>query len=116
MKEETKSYLKYGLRVLILCFVFAVFLAFSAAFMSLWGKSIMVGVFAAYAFVLLSKWGVIEWMQVHGSGLIAEMASCDFCLSWWLCVVLCFGGWVVSGGWGWLPAAFVGTMICRVLK
>lgn len=43
---------------------------------------------AAFALLLLKKWGIIEWLQVHGNDLISKMANCDFCLSWWTCLVV----------------------------
>lgn len=43
---------------------------------------------AAFALLLLKKWGIIEWLQVHGNDLISKMANCDFCLSWWMCLVV----------------------------
>lgn len=43
---------------------------------------------AAFVLLLLKKWGIVEWLQVHGSDLISRMANCDFCLSWWLCLIV----------------------------
>lgn len=49
--------------------------------------SAAVALTAAFALLLLKKWGIIEWLQVHGNDLICKMANCDFCLSWWTCFV-----------------------------
>lgn len=43
---------------------------------------------AAFALLLLKKWGIIEWLQVHGNDFLSKMANCDFCLSWWTCLVV----------------------------
>ena len=47
-----------------------------------------VSFFAVFLLLLAYKWKLVEWLQVHGSERIAEMAHCDFCMSWWLCVLL----------------------------
>lgn len=48
----------------------------------------MVAFAAAFLLLLCYKWGVVEWLQVHGSDKVSKMAHCDFCMSWWLCVIL----------------------------
>ncbi len=75
--------------------------------------ALMVGMWAAFIILLCSKWGVIEWLQIHGSKLISEMANCDFCLSWWACliltiIVLCFVGDVHM-----IAVPFIATPIAR---
>lgn len=116
MKEKTKSYLKYGLRAVVFLAVLAVFVAFSPLFVTMWHKGIAAGVFAAYTLVLCDKWGIVEWLQVHGNEIVSEMASCGFCLSWWVCVLLCICGWFLTGGCDWVIAPFIGTMVCRILR
>ena len=57
---------------LILVVLFAVITAFIATF-----------------FLLLAyKWGVIEWLQVHGNEFVSKLANCTFCLSWWTCLAV----------------------------
>ena len=116
MKEVVRSCLKCCLRLAVILAVLAVFAGFTVAFTSVWHKCIITGAFAAYALVLLTKWGVVEWMQVHGCGFISGLASCDFCLSWWTSLVFCLLGYAVSGGLEWFGAAFVSTLVCRALK
>lgn len=111
-----KGYGIYFLRCVIMLVVLAVFAWFTPLMTTLWHKCIMAGAIAAYALVLLSKWGVVEWMQVRGSRLVSEMASCGFCLSWWTCVLLCGMGVLLTGSVEWIPSAFVATMVCRMLK
>lgn len=50
--------------------------------------SIAVALVAAFVLLTLKKIGVVEWLQVHGSDLVSEMAHCDFCLSWWTCLAV----------------------------
>lgn len=116
MKEKIFSYLKWCLRVSFLLAVVVVFAVFSGAFTSVWHKCIIPGAFAAYALILLAKWGVVEWLQVRGGRLVSELASCDFCLSWWACLFFGFVGYAVNGGLDWVAAAFVSTLVCRILK
>lgn len=49
---------------------------------------VLISLLAAFVLTLARKWGVIEWVQVHGNDLFCRLASCDFCLSWWVCVAL----------------------------
>ena len=50
---------------------------------------IVVALIAAFVLTLLRKWGVIEWVQIHGNDFFSKMFNCDFCLSWWTCVPFC---------------------------
>lgn len=43
---------------------------------------------AAFMLLLAYKVGIVEWLQVHGNEMVSKMAHCDFCMSWWLCVLL----------------------------
>ena len=68
------------------------------------------------AFVLtLRKWGVIEWVQIHGNDFFSKMFNCDFCLSWWTCVLICFFALIFTGNLSFLGVPFCSTMITRVL-
>ena len=50
---------------------------------------VFVALAAAFIILTLTKWGVIEYMQVHGSKILSELFSCYLCLSFWVCVILC---------------------------
>lgn len=50
--------------------------------------TIAVALVAAFVLLLLKKLGVVEWMQVHGNDFISQLAGCDFCLSWWTCLII----------------------------
>lgn len=45
--------------------------------------TLLVAFAAAFVLLLLQKWGVIEYVQVHGNDSFSEMFRCNFCLSWW---------------------------------
>nr|UVX39899.1 MAG: protein of unknown function (DUF1360) [Bacteriophage sp.]DAD82430.1 MAG TPA: Protein of unknown function (DUF1360) [Siphoviridae sp. ctHMI2] len=76
---------------------------------------ILVALMAAFVLTLLRKWGVIEWVQVHGNEFFAKMFNCDFCLSWWACVLICFFAFVLTGNPAYLGVPFCSTMITRIL-
>lgn len=50
---------------------------------------LLIALASAFVLTLAYKWGVIEWMQVHGDKIISQMANCDFCLSFWSNVIVC---------------------------
>ena len=76
---------------------------------------ILVAMLAAFVLTLLRKWGAIEWVQVHGNDFFAKMFSCDFCLSWWAGVLICFFALIFTGNLSFLGVPFCSTMITRVL-
>lgn len=47
-----------------------------------------VSLFTSFILSLLQKWGVIEWVQVHGNKLFSEMFRCNFCLSFWISLII----------------------------
>jgi hypothetical protein len=51
---------------------------------------------SAFFITLMKKWGIVEWVQVHGNNFFYKMFSCDFCLSWWMNVLLCFLGSIAT--------------------
>lgn len=75
----------------------------------------LVALAAAWVVSLMVKWGIVEDMQVHGSDIISRMASCDFCLSWWACVVVSVVTALVCGDWVVLLAPVFSTPITRRL-
>lgn len=76
---------------------------------------IVVALIAAFVLTLLRKWGVIEWVQIHGNDFFSNMFNCDFCLSWWTCVLICFFALIFTGNPAFLGVPFCSTMITRVL-
>ena len=50
--------------------------------------TLIVGLLAAWLLLFAYKTGIVEHLQVHGNKLVSEMAHCDFCMSWWLCVAV----------------------------
>jgi len=52
--------------------------------------SVFVALIATFLLLLMGKWGTIEWVQVHGSKLFSDMFSCQFCLSFWISILITF--------------------------
>lgn len=78
-------------------------------------NSVVIGCIASFFIVLAKKWGIVEYLQVHGSELISEMAHCDFCLSWWACVLLAVVYGFCTGDAMFFGMPFIGTMVSRFL-
>lgn len=76
---------------------------------------IAISLLAAFLLTLLRKWGVIEWVQVHGNDFFSKMFSCDFCLSWWMGVVLSVAGALIVNDPAVLLIPFFSTALTRRL-
>ena len=70
---------------------------------------------SAFLLLLLVKWKVIEWMQVHGNDFLSKMANCDFCLSWWVNVIFSIILLAVTLDVTVLAVPFCSTMLTRKL-
>lgn len=75
--------------------------------------AVLVATIAAFVLLLLTKVGVIEWLQVHGGKFISELACCTFCLSWWACLFLSVLMFVVTMDYTMFVVPFVATPITR---
>ena len=73
----------------------------------------IVALLSSFLLLLAYKWGMVEWLQVHGGALISKMANCDFCMSWWLCVFLSLVIVNVTSDGTLLLVPFVATPIAR---
>lgn len=79
------------------------------------GYMVIVALVAAFILLLLRKWRVIEWMQVHGNDFFSEMAYCNFCLSWWVSVFLSVICAVITGDLTLLLIPFCSTPLIKYL-
>ena len=50
--------------------------------------TVIVALLAAFMLLLAYKWRIVEYLQVHGGEYTSKMAHCDFCMSWWLCLLV----------------------------
>lgn len=62
---------------------------------------------------LAYKTGVIQWMQCYGSDIISEMARCNFCLSWWTCVIISIPAAIMMREPSILLCPFVSTSLAK---
>lgn len=75
-----------------------------------------VALLAAFLLLLADKLGGVEWLQVHGNDFFHKMASCRFCLSWWVCVIVAVVWACVTGHWTVIFVPFFATPITRFLS
>lgn len=76
---------------------------------------ILIALVAAWMILFLIKIRLIEYIQIHGCELLAKMASCEFCLSWWLCVIIAIITAIVNNDFYIILYAVPATPICRKL-
>ena len=76
---------------------------------------LMVACAAAFVVLLVKKWGIAEWMQVHGDKISSQLFSCDLCMSFWsaMCFAVAMTFYTDCGGWMMLP--FLTTPLTRML-
>lgn len=75
--------------------------------------AIIIALIACWVILFITKIGLREYLQVHSTKVISQMFSCDFCVSWWLCLLLsvCFS--IGAGDPVLLFCAFCATPITR---
>ena len=49
---------------------------------------LIVALAAAFVVLLVKKWGIAEWMQIHAGEFFSKLFSCDLCMSFWACVII----------------------------
>ena len=49
---------------------------------------VLIALAAAFVVLLIKKWGIAEWMQVHGDRYMSKLFSCDLCMSFWACMAI----------------------------
>ena len=76
---------------------------------------IMVALASAFVVLLMKKWGVTEWMQVHGDRISSELFSCDFCLSFWTSLLFVFVIVAVTDDTSYMTIPLVSTPIARLM-
>lgn len=87
---------------------------------------LIVALFVAFIYILLNKWGIWEYLQVHADDWFSKVThketdffnrlfSCTFCTTWWTSVVLCFVVFIFTGSWELLLVPFCSTPVSRYL-
>lgn len=75
----------------------------------------MVALIAAFGVLLMKKWGIAEYFQVHGNRFFSQLFSCDLCMSFWTCLVLSVLLAVVTSEPLMIAFAFPATPVTRML-
>ena len=57
---------------------------------------ILTALFTAFVLVLLTKFKVVESLQMSKYKLISQLGSCTFCLGFWLSLIICPGIAIVT--------------------
>lgn len=76
---------------------------------------IMVALIAAFGVLLMKKWGIAEYFQVHGNRFFSHLFSCDLCMSFWNCLVLSVLLAVVTSEPRMIVLAIPATPVTRML-
>lgn len=48
----------------------------------------LVALLSAFIILLLTKWRIVEWLQVNGGDFFGKMAECHLCMGFWVAVIL----------------------------
>lgn len=73
-----------------------------------------VALFAAFLLSLASKWGILEWLQIHApNNFLHELFACGFCCSWWVNVAISLSLLLVLRQWWFAVVPFCSTLITR---
>lgn len=75
--------------------------------------TIIIALLASWIILFIGKTGTREYIQVHSPKLISQMFSCDFCLSWWLCLIWAVLFSLEAGNPVLLLTSFCATPIAR---
>lgn len=78
--------------------------------------ALLTGCFTSWVVILLRKLGVLEILQVQGNKFISKLASCDFCLNWWLSWAFALPIGLLTGDGWWFGVPFFSTTIGRWLS
>lgn len=76
---------------------------------------VLVALLAAFVVLLVKKWGIAEYWQIHGNDFVSRLFSCDLCMSFWACVIVSVVATVVSGDVRMMAVPFMAMPITRML-
>ena len=76
---------------------------------------VLVALLAAFMVLLVKKWGIAEYWQIHGNDFVSRLFSCDLCMSFWACVIVSAVAMVVSGDVRMTAVPFMAMPITRMM-
>lgn len=50
--------------------------------------AVLVALMAATIVLLVKKWGIAEWLQIHGDRISSRLFACDLCMTFWASVIV----------------------------
>lgn len=77
---------------------------------------LLVALLATFVDLLLKKIEVVKWVRINGNAFFSEMFNCDFCLSWWTCLLICIIMAIITQNFQYLFLAPFSTPITRILQ
>lgn len=83
--------------------------------MTLLELTIEVALAAAFVVLLMKKWGIVEYMQIYGNNFFSKLFSCEFCLSFWTCLVIACITAALTGEFALMAAPLFSTPITRMI-
>lgn len=78
-------------------------------------KIICLSLFAAFVILLITKIGLREWVQTFAPKLLSKLFSCDFCLSFWICVLISFVFYIFVKDENILVLPFLASPLTRLM-
>lgn len=76
---------------------------------------VLVALLSAFVVIVLTKWQIREFIQVHGGNFFGRMADCDFCFGFWIAVLLSVGATCTVGDCRLLLIPLFSAPITRIL-
>ena len=75
----------------------------------------MVALAAAFCVLLVKKWGIAEYVQVHGDRYLSQMFGCDLCMSFWASVIITIAVMCVTNDMRLIFVPVFATPVTRML-
>lgn len=69
----------------------------------------------SFLIILIERIGLREKGQIYGPKLISKMLNCDFCLSFWVCVLISVAIFIKIGNASIFAIPFLATPVIRKL-
>ena len=76
---------------------------------------LLVALLSAFIVIVLTKWKIREYIQVHGGNFFGKMADCDFCFGFWIAVLLSVGAAIAVGDCSFLFVPLFSAPITRYI-
>ena len=76
---------------------------------------ILVALSAAFCVLLVKKWGIAEYVQVHGDKYLSQLFGCDLCMSFWASVIITIAVMCVTNDLSLIAVPVFATPVTRML-